>query len=63
MHTRFWLGNAMERNHLEVPSVDGRTILKWIFRKFDRGHGPNLSGSELGQVAGTCECGNETWVP
>ena len=39
MHTRFWLGNVMERNHLEGPSVDGRIILRWIFRKFDRGHG------------------------
>jgi len=41
MHTCFWLGNVMERNHLEGQSVDGRIILRWIFRKFDRGHGLN----------------------
>ena len=26
-------GNPRERNHLEDPSVDGRIILRWIFRK------------------------------
>ena len=26
-----------ERDHLEDPSVDGRIILGWIFRKWDLG--------------------------
>jgi hypothetical protein len=25
-----------ERDHLEKPGVDGRRILKWIFRMWDR---------------------------
>jgi len=26
-------GNLMERDHLEDTGVDGRIILRWIFRK------------------------------
>jgi len=26
-----------ERDHLEEPGVDGRIILRWIFRKWDEG--------------------------
>jgi hypothetical protein len=33
----FWWGNLREINHLEDPGVDGRIILRWIFRKFDVG--------------------------
>jgi hypothetical protein len=28
-----WSGSLGEREHLEDPSVDGRIILSWIFRK------------------------------
>jgi hypothetical protein len=31
---------------MEDPGVDGRIILRWIFRKWDRGHGVDGSGSE-----------------
>jgi hypothetical protein len=44
---------------LEDPGVGGMILLKWIFRKWDGGYGLNLSGSELGRVADSCECGNE----
>jgi len=36
-HTGFWCGNLRERDHLENPGVDGRIILRWIFRKWDLG--------------------------
>ena len=31
----FWWGNLKERDHSGDPGVDGRTILRWIFRKWD----------------------------
>ena len=34
MYTGFWWGNLRERDHLEDPDVDGRIILRWIFRKW-----------------------------
>jgi len=33
----FWWGNLRERKHLEDPGVDGRIILRWIFRKWNVG--------------------------
>jgi len=59
VYTEFWWGNLRERNHLEEPGLDGRIILRWILGKW--GHGLDRAGSELGQVAGPCECGNEPW--
>jgi hypothetical protein len=29
----FWWGNLRKRDDLEDPGVDGRIILRWIFRK------------------------------
>jgi hypothetical protein len=33
VYTGFWWGNLRERDHLECPGVDGRIILRRIFRK------------------------------
>jgi hypothetical protein len=33
LHYRFWWGNLRERGHLEDPGIDGRILLRWIFRK------------------------------
>jgi hypothetical protein len=35
--TGFWCGDLRERDHLEDLGVDGRIILKWIFKKWDGG--------------------------
>jgi len=37
VRTGFWWGNPREREHLQDPCVDGRIILRWIFRKWDGG--------------------------
>jgi hypothetical protein len=43
VHTEFWWGNLRERDHLVYPGVDGRMILRWIFRKWDVGVWTGLS--------------------
>jgi hypothetical protein len=35
VRTGLWRGNLREREYLEDPGVDGRIILRWIFRKWD----------------------------
>jgi hypothetical protein len=32
MHTGLWWGDLREGDHLGDPEVDGRIILKWIFK-------------------------------
>jgi len=36
-YTGFWGGNLRERDHLGDLDVDGRIILRWIFRKWNVG--------------------------
>jgi len=55
----FGRGKLTENERFEDAGVGRKTILKWIFRKWDGGHGLNRAGSGCGQVTGTCECGNE----
>ena len=44
-YTGFWWGNLTDRDHLEDPSVDGRIILRWVFRKWHVGQGLDRAGS------------------
>jgi len=37
MFTGFWWGNLRKRAQLENPDIDGRIILRWIFRNWDVG--------------------------
>jgi len=41
VYAGFWLGIPRERDHLEDLDVDGRIILRWIFRNWDGGRGLN----------------------
>ena len=54
-------GNLRERDDWGDPDVDGRIILRWIFRKWEGVVGLDGVGSGKGQVAGTCEYGDEPW--
>jgi len=54
----FWWRNLRER-HWEGPGVDGRIILRWIFRKGDGGAWTGLIWLRIGTSGGHCKCGNE----
>jgi hypothetical protein len=55
MYTGFWREDLREGDHLRDPGVDGRIILKGLFKTWDGGMG----WIELAQVADSCECSNE----
>ena len=46
MCTGFWWRNLRERDHLGDPGVDGRIILRWIYREWDV---TNMGSIELAQ--------------
>ena len=58
MCTGFYWGNLRERDHWGDLDVDGRIVLRWIFGKWE-GWRLDGVGSGWGQMAGTCEYGNE----
>jgi len=35
VYTGLWWGNLRERDHLEDHGLDGRIILRWMFRNWD----------------------------
>jgi hypothetical protein len=46
----FWWGNLGERDHWGDPAVDGRIILRWIFRKWDVVVGTGSSWLRIGRA-------------
>ena len=55
------VGKPEGGNQWEDQDVDGKIILRWIFRIGKGLWGQDGVGSGEGQVAGACECGNELW--
>ena len=51
-YTGFWWENLRERDQLGDPSVDGRIILRWFFRKWDVGVWTGLSWLRIGTGGG-----------
>ena len=49
---RVLVGNLYERDHLGDPGVDGRIILRWIFRKWDVGVWTGWNWLRIGTVGG-----------
>jgi hypothetical protein len=47
-----WWANLRERDHLENPGADRRTILRWIFRKWDVRAWPGLIWLRTGTGGG-----------
>ena len=50
--TGLWWGNLRERAHWEDPDVDGRIILRWIFRKWEGIVGNGWSWLKIGRGGG-----------
>ena len=58
-YTGFRWGNLRYRDHLGVPGVDGKIILRWIFRMWDMGVWTVWSWFRIMKVMGTCIYSNE----
>jgi hypothetical protein len=57
-YTWFWWGNLRETGHLGDPGVDGRIILRCIFREWDVGAWTGVIWLRTGTGEGTAESGN-----
>jgi len=52
VYTWFWWGNLRERNRLEDQDIDGKIILRWIFRKWNVGEWTGLIRLSIGTYGG-----------
>ena len=50
--TGFWWGNLRERDNWGDPDVDGRIILRWLFRKWEGVVGTEWSWLRIGTGGG-----------
>jgi hypothetical protein len=48
VYTGFWWGKLRERKHLRDPGVNGRLLLRWIFRKWVVGAWTGSSWQRIG---------------
>jgi hypothetical protein len=48
----FWWGNLRERDHWGYPGLDGRMVLRWIFRRWDVGVSTGLRWFRIGTGGG-----------
>jgi hypothetical protein len=51
-YTGFWWGKSEGKSYLGDPDVDGRIILRWIFRKWYVGVWTGSSWLKIGTVGG-----------
>jgi hypothetical protein len=52
-----------ERDRLGNPGIDGRVIIRWTFRKRDRGYGLALVGSGRDRWQALVNAIMNLWVP
>jgi len=52
IHTGFWWEDLRKKDHLEDAGVEGRIILRWIFRKWDVGVWTGLIWLRIGTGGG-----------
>jgi hypothetical protein len=57
---RVLVGKPEGKGRLGEPGIDGKIILRCIYRKYDMRVWSGSRWLKMRQFAGTCECGNET---